>query len=107
MFGDVHELQRALQRNSGSCASDLDDEFVVEVRRARTTVPLKRSLKLVDIAEHLLQDQRDRAAVEQLAQRTYDGYESGLRLHCLPMMGKRAVTSITPDQLVSWHRQQL
>jgi integrase len=88
-------------------ARRLRDEFVVEVRRARTTAPLKRSLKLADIADDWLQDQRHRVAVEELAQRTYDGYESGLRLHCLPMLGKRAVTSITPDQLVSWHRQQL
>jgi integrase len=82
------------------------DEFAVEVRRGPMSAPT-RSLKLADVAGEWLQDQQHRVDVDDLAQRTYDGYEAGLRLHCLPTLGTRRVTSITPDDLVAWHRQQL
>jgi integrase len=83
------------------------DEFAVEVRRAQPTPSRARPSKLSEIADDWLQDQRRRVAVEELAHRTFEGYETGLRLHCLPTLGQRSVMSIAPDDLVDWHRQQV
>ena len=82
------------------------DEFAVEIRRQPIALA-RRSLKLTEVAREWLLDQQHRVDVDELTQRTYDGYEAGLRLHCLPTLGKRLVGSITPDDLVAWHRQQL
>ena len=82
------------------------DEFAVEIRRQPIALG-RRSLKLTEVAREWLLDQQHRVDVDELAQRTYDGYEAGLRLHCLPTLGKRLVGSISPDDLVAWHRQQL
>jgi integrase len=82
------------------------DEFAVEIHRL-PAVPPRRSLKFAEVAREWLLDQQHRVDVDELTQRTYDGYEAGLRLHCLPTLGRRPVGSVTPDQLVAWHRQQL
>lgn len=44
--------------------------------------------------------QAERVAVEELAPRTLEAYEAGLRRNVLPMIGHRPVRSLTPDDLV-------
>jgi hypothetical protein len=87
-------------------ARRLRDEFAVEVRRERTP-PAGRSPKVAEVTADWLAEQHHRVDVDDLSQRTYDGYESALRLHALPTLGGRRIASITADQLVAWHRQQL
>lgn len=82
------------------------DEFVVAARDLPAP-RVRRSLRLTEIAREWLRDQQRRVDAGDLAPRTYDGYEAGLRLHCLPTLGHRPVASVTPDHLVTWHRQQL
>src|SRR3954462_2334857 len=62
------------------------DQFAVAVRGGRMPPPPTRSLALMEVAHEWLQDQQHRVDVDDLAQRTYDGYEAGLRLHCLPTL---------------------
>jgi hypothetical protein len=81
------------------------DDFVVEVRQA--AAPLKPTrLKFADVAAEWLEDQRARVAVGDLRPRTLDIYEQGLRLHVVPELGSRQIRSITPDDLVAWHRRR-
>jgi integrase len=45
-------------------------------------------------------------AAGDLRPRTYDIYELGLRLHVVPELGERRIRSLTPDDLVAWHRRR-
>jgi hypothetical protein len=62
------------------------DEFVVEVRQSEGRVRQPK-LKLRDVAEDWLEDQRARVAVGDLRPRTLEIYEQGLRLHASQVPG--------------------
>src|SRR5262249_20636897 len=80
------------------------DAFATEVRRGGTVAPSPARVTFAAVATEWLDDQRTRLTLGDLAPKTFSFYESGLRLHCLPMFGKRRLSSITPDDLVAWHR---
>ena len=86
-------------------ARRLRDEFVVETRRTQAPARKPR-VTFADAAVEWMKTQEQRVAFGDLRQRTLDIYEQGLRLHVLPELGSRQVTSITPDDLVAWHRRR-
>ena len=86
-------------------ARRMRDEFVVEVRRSEAPVRKPR-VTFADAAVEWMKTQEQRVAFGDLRQRTLDIYEQGLRLHVLPELGSRQVKSITPDDLVAWHRRR-
>ncbi len=45
-------------------------------------------------------------AAGELRERTADSYRNGVRLHVVPTLGGRLVSSIGPDDLVAWHERQ-
>lgn len=50
--------------------------------------------------------QRALVAVGELAPRTIDGYELSVRRHLVPFFGSRPISSIAPNDLVTWHGAQ-
>ena len=86
-------------------ARRLRDEFVVGVRKSETPVRRPR-VTFAEASAEWMKTQEQRVAVGDLRQRTLDIYEQGLRLHVLPELGNRQVKSITPDDLVAWHRRR-
>jgi integrase len=84
-------------------ARRMRDEFVAEIRRT-LPAPTSGRLTFESIARLWLADEKVRVELDDLAQRTWEIYETGLRLHCLPVFGKRPVRSISADDLVAWHR---
>ena len=81
------------------------DEFVVKTRNE--PAPQRATRTTVDeVASEWLGDQERRVRIGDLRQRTLDIYEEGLRLHVLPELGARPVRSVTPDDLVEWHRRR-
>jgi integrase len=83
------------------------DDFAVETRQQQPLRAHARNLTIAALAAEWLQEQRDRVGAGELTQRTYDGYESGLRLHSLPTLGQYRVSSIGPSDLANWNREQL
>jgi hypothetical protein len=79
------------------------DEFVVKMRH-EPTPPRSTRTTVAEAAAEWLGDQQHRVSIGDLRQRTLDIYEEGLRLHVMPELGPRPVRSITPDDLVAWHR---
>ncbi len=82
------------------------DEFVVEVRRT-SQPPVTLRITVADVAAEWLDEQRHRVAISDLRPRTLDIYEQGLRLHVLPELGSRQIRSLTPEDLVAWHRRRM
>ena len=85
-------------------ARRLRDAFRVEVRNGGMVLPTRASFAEVSDAwiGHI-ESLRD---LGQLSPRTYQKYESDLRIHVRPCFGSRQIRSITPDDLVAWHRDQ-
>lgn len=81
------------------------DEFVVKTRNEPAAVRSKRTT-VATVASEWLAEQEHRVAIADLRQRTLDIYEEGLRLHVLPDLGARPIRSVTPDDLVTWHRRR-
>lgn len=44
--------------------------------------------------------------IEELRPRTLESYKTGINLHLIPELGHRRARSITPEDLVEWHRKQ-
>ena len=57
-----------------------------------------------ETVQEWLTDQGARVAAGDLASSTLEGYHDGLKRHILPVFGDRQILSITPDDLVRWHR---
>jgi integrase len=83
------------------------DEFAVKVRNEPLPTAAARTITLDALADQWLELQRRRVASSDLAQRTYDGYAAGLRLHVLPTLGPRRISTITAGDLADWNRQLL
>jgi hypothetical protein len=81
------------------------DEFVVRTRQEPMPVRSTRTT-FAEVASEWLADQERRVAISDLRRRTLDIYSEGLRLHILPELGTRQTRSITPDDLVVWHRRR-
>jgi integrase len=81
------------------------DEFAVRTRNEPS--PLRLTRTTIDaVASQWIADQEQRVAIGDLRTATLDIYKLGLRRHVLPELGRRTVQSITPDDLVAWHRQR-
>lgn len=84
-------------------ARRLRDEFRADVRGGRLQSRTER-VPLATVAAVWLEEQERLVAIGELSKKTYEIYEGALRLHVLPTLGSRPVQSITPDDLVAWHR---
>lgn len=84
-------------------ARRLRDEFAAETRRA-PAAPRSRRVTYGEVTDEWLCDQEARPAVGDLARSTLAGYRDELKRHILPVFGERQIASITPDDLVRWHR---
>ena len=84
-------------------ARRLRDEFAADTRRA-PAAPRSRRVTYREVAEEWLVDQEARVAADDLARSTFQGYVDELNRHVLPLLGERQIASITPDDLVRWHR---
>jgi integrase len=103
-LGERQASWRTLGRVGVMEARRLRDEFAVQVRRDRR--PLRATPTTFGaVAQEWLAEQRQRVEGADLGRRTYEGYESGLRLHCLSEFGDRRISSIGVDDLVRWHRE--
>lgn len=101
--------RQAVWKNLGETgimeARRLRDEFVVETRRtAQPTRPTRVTFD--EVASEWLRAQQQRVRVGDLRQSTLEIYELGLRRHVVPEFGARQVRSISPDDLVAWHRRR-
>jgi integrase len=85
-------------------ARRMRDTFRVEVRSGGVALPTRASF--AELADTWLEHMASLRDLGQLAPRTYDKYETDLRLHVRPWFGGRQVRAITPDDLVAWHRDQ-
>jgi integrase len=98
---------KSLGKVNRSRARDLRDAFVAEVRGGR--VPLRRPGRPATfefIADEWLELQDRLVKIGELRQRTYDAYESAVRLHLKPFFKRRPVRALSGDDLVRWHAQQ-
>ncbi|MCA1700258.1 MAG: tyrosine-type recombinase/integrase, partial [Actinobacteria bacterium] len=84
-------------------ARRLRDEFAAETRRA-PAAPRSRRVTYREVTDEWLSDQEARLAAGDLARSTLEGYRDELKRHILPVFGERQIASITPDDLVRWHR---
>lgn len=84
-------------------ARRLRDEFAAETRRA-PAAPRSRRVTYGKVVAEWLSDQEARVAAGDLARSALGGYRDELERHILPVFGGRQVASITPDDLVRWHR---
>jgi integrase len=98
---------KSLGKVSLSRARDLRDAFAVEVRGGRAT-PRRpgRAASFEAVADEWLEAQARLVKTEELRQRTYECYESSVRLHLKPFFQRRLVRSLTGDDLARWHVQQ-
>jgi integrase len=85
-------------------ARRMRDAFRVEVRSGGVVLPVRASF--AEVADAWLDKMTSLRDLGQLAPRTFDKYEADLRLHVRPWFGGRQVRTITPDDLVAWHRDQ-
>ena len=85
-------------------ARRLRDEFVSEIKAGRI---VRCKATFGKVAGEWLQGQERLAELGELRRRTYEGYESNLRLHVLPALGRRLIQSIQADDLVAWTQGQI
>jgi integrase len=82
------------------------DEFAYKLRNGTAVPASKRRVTVQELADAWTADLDELAAAGELRPRTLDSYKSALRLHVLPTLGSRPVSSIGPDDLVAWHERQ-
>jgi integrase len=88
-------------------ARRLRDEFRREVRSGRKLPSgAEARATFAAVAEDWLERQRQLERVGELAPTTLAGYERAVRLHLVPVLGARRMSSIGPDDLVEWHARQ-
>jgi integrase len=85
-------------------ARRLRDAFRVELRNGGVALPARAPF--AEVADTWLKHIVSLRDLGQLSPRTYDKYETDLRLHVRPWFGSRQVRAITPDDLVDCHRDQ-
>lgn len=84
------------------------DTFVAEVRSGGHA-PVSRDLariRLRDVAAEWLELREQLRDVGELRPRTVELDEIALRLHILPTLGARKITTLRPDDLIAWHQKQ-
>ena len=81
------------------------DEFAYKLRSGpiATTTP---RMTMRQLAEAWFGDLEQLLAAGELRPRTITSYREGIRLHVLPSLGSRVVSSIGPDDLVAWLESQ-
>ena len=84
-------------------ARRLRDRFAAEVQTTPAAVTNVR-MTFAELADAWLAEQRTRVQVGELAPRTLEIYEVGLRRHVLPVFGALQLRAIAPTQLVTWIR---
>ena len=102
-LGSRNVVWKTLGRVGLMEARRLRDEFAAETRRA-PAASRRRRVTYAEVAAEWLVDQEARVAADDLAPRTLEGYRDELKRHVLPILGVRQLASITPDDLVRWHR---
>lgn len=81
------------------------DAWVTEVKTGRAPrTEAKRTVK--DVGDAWLEHLKGRVETGGLRERTEHSYESGFRLHIVPVYGSRDIRSITVDDFVDWHADQ-
>jgi integrase len=80
------------------------DLFAAEVQRQQPSDAANPRITFGEVAAEWLAEQETRMRVGEMSPRTYEVYETGLRLHVLPKLGLRQLWSITPDDLIGWIR---
>jgi len=98
---------KSLGKVNLSRARVLRDAFAVEVRsgRAHSSTNTRRTT-FASVATDWLAMQERLVTVGELGTRTYDAYETAVRLHLSPHFGLRLIQSITADDLADWHAEQ-
>lgn len=81
------------------------DQFAYRLKTGQLPTSSKRTT-LAQLAEEWFAELDQLVAVDQLRPRTVESYKNGIRLHVLPTLGSRHVSSIGPDELVAWHEAQ-
>jgi hypothetical protein len=105
--GSRTAVWRSLGKVGRMEARRLRDEFVAEVRRSDGRLNRAwRRTPFADAADAWHAMQISLVEVDELAQTTLEGYEISVRRHLKPWFGARAVHSVTPDDLVTWHASQ-
>ncbi len=85
-------------------ARRLREKFAAEIQDQRPSTAANPRATFGELAADWLAEQETRMNVGEMSSRTYEIYETGLRLHVLPKLGRRQVRSIGPDELVAWIR---
>ena len=86
-------------------ARRLRDEFAVEVRSGG--IPASGGRETVkDVADAWLEHVERLVEIGELRPRTCESYRTAVNLHLLPTLGSKRIRSITPEDLVEWHRAQ-
>ena len=98
---------KSLGKVTLSRARVLRDEFAVEVRagRARASTTSRRTT-FASVATDWLEVQDRLVAVGELGTRTYDAYETAVRLHLKPHFGSKLIQNVSADDLADWHADQ-
>lgn len=98
---------KSLGKVSLSRARVLRDDFAVEVRSGRAGATANsRRITFASVAADWLAVQDRLVTVDELGTRTYDAYETAVRLHLSPHFGSRLIQTITADDLADWHAEQ-
>lgn len=88
-------------------ARRLRDDFRHQVRHGNVPSARASRVKLGDVVDIYIEHLEHLRDIDELAPRTFDKYEGDLRLHVKGSnLGGRAVTSISAEDLVGWHRDQ-
>ena len=81
------------------------EEFAYKLRHGELP-PLAKRVTVRQLAYEWFGYLEQLVAAGQLRPRTLESYTRGIRLHVLPTLGSRLVSSIGPDDLVRWHDAQ-
>jgi integrase len=105
--GATQRRWKSLGKVNLSRARDLRDAFATDVRSGRVQ-PRRpgRPPSFEVVADEWLDLQRRLLKMGELRQRTYDSYETAVRLHLKPFFQRRPVRTLSSDDLVRWHVRQ-
>lgn len=81
------------------------DEFAYKLRSG-PIAPTTRRITMRELADSWFRDLEQLVAAGELRPRTIASYKDGIRIHVLPSMGSRVLSSIGPDDLVAWIESQ-
>jgi integrase len=81
------------------------DEFAYKLKHGQLPLSSRR-VTVWQLADEWFRHLDELVTAGQLRPRTVESYRTGIKLHVLPALGSRQVSTISPDDLVAWYASQ-